>query len=126
MRSLQRISSQALRLFLRENLLSFDLLGLREKLLAHLKLLASFSVCKKPIVTDANESMGKSMKEKAADEFQSPECKFHTPALSLVVLAQEGDLALVYVQNAVVGYGNSVGITAEVVKDFLRASKRRF
>ncbi len=74
---------------------------------------------------DANESPGQDMKQKAANELVG--VKSHQLLLvSLpVIFPAECDLAILEADQTFVGYGDAVGIAAEIVQHLSRAAKGR-
>ena len=74
---------------------------------------------------DAHESTGKDMKQKAADELLSLESHQLLLVSLPVIFPAECDFAVFKPDQTVVGYGDPVRITAEIVQHLFRAAKRR-
>ena len=67
-------------------------------------------------VADAHEAFWQHVKEEAAQELRSLESHGTLPAAMGIVLPSEGDLLAVESDQAVVGDGDAVGVTAEIAQ----------
>ena len=84
------------------------------------------AVGEKAEVTDAHEAIGQNVEEEAADEFLG--MKGHglfSIAISSISITQ-GDLAVLDVEDAVIGKSHAVGVAAEVIKHGLWRTERLF
>lgn len=83
------------------------------------------AVGQKAEMADADEGGWKGVKKEPPDEFFRGQS--HNIALVAVatIAKSKGDVAVLDVENAVVGNGDAVGIAAEVVEDFIRPAERR-
>ena len=79
------------------------------------------TVGEEAVVADALEAVGENMEEEAADELVGLEGDVLCLVVVLAVFVVEGDLAVADVENAVVGYGNAVGVPGQVVNNGLWA-----
>jgi len=84
------------------------------------------AIGEKAEVTDTHEAIGQDVEEEAADEFVGIERDglFSIPIFSISI-AQD-DLAVLDVEDAVVGERDAVGVAAEVVEDGLWGAERFF
>ena len=83
-------------------------------------------LAKKAEVTDAHEAIRQDVKQEAADKFLG--LKSHRLFLipvSAISIAQ-GDLAVLDVEDAVIGESDAVGVAAEVIEHGLWRTERLF
>ena len=75
--------------------------------------------------TDANEALGQHVEEEAPEEFVGAEG--HDPLLAAmgVVLPPETDLAVLEGDQPMVGNGDAMGVTGQVVQNIVRTAKGR-
>jgi hypothetical protein len=74
-------------------------------------------------VADADESARKDMEDESADELQSIEGEFFPLVPVCVVPEVEGDLAVLELDEAVIGDCDSVGVTAKIAKNKVWAAE---
>ena len=75
-------------------------------------------------VADADEAIGQDMEEKAAGKFFGIEGHRFQPVFVSSVPVAKSDLAVLDVEDAVVGEDHTVRVAAEVVKDRLWGPER--
>lgn len=97
-----------------------------EKLATECKLAAAITIRQKAEVTDLGETLGKNVKQEAADELVCIQSHGSDAVVFFAVFPLERDFAVLKCQQAVVGNGDPVRIAAEVVKDLSGSSERRF
>jgi len=76
-------------------------------------------MAEKAVVADALEAVGQHMEQETANEFVGLQGHDFLPVVITVILPEEGDRAVLHVEQAVVGNGHAVGIAAQVVEDLL-------
>jgi hypothetical protein len=97
-----------------------------EKLAAECKPAAAVTISQKAEVTDLGETLGKNVKQEAADEFVCLQSHGADAVVMFAVSPLERDFAVLKCQQAMVGNGDAVRIAAEVVKDLSGSSEGRF
>lgn len=94
-----------------------------QKLPGFLDVPAPVSIGEKAEVADSDIAVGQHMLEKATDEFGGIECH-QAEFLGPVVPPAESDFAISDVGDSVVGDGDPMGISAEIVEDLLWTAER--
>jgi hypothetical protein len=94
------------------------------RVLGSVPFLFPVSVAQKAVVVDALEAVGQHVQQEAAAKLFGLD--YHRLLLGIValILVAECDLALRDVQEPMIGNGQPVGITADVVQDLFGAGKR--
>ena len=77
-------------------------------------------------VTDAHEAIGQDVEQEAADEFVGikDDGLFSIPIFSISVT--QGDLAVLDLEDAVIGESDTVGVAAEVIENGVRRAEGLF
>ena len=97
-----------------------------EKLTAECKLAAAITISQKAEVTDLGETLGKNVKQEAADELVCFHSHGSDAVVFFAVFPLECDFGVLKCYQAVVANGDPVRIAAEVVKDLSGSSEGRF
>ena len=93
--------------------------GVVEQLASQSDVVKAEAVGEQAVMTDADEAPGKHMEEEAVQKLLC--CELHSALLSAVgiVLPAEGDMLAVEGEQAVVGDGDAMGVTAEKTQHLL-------
>ena len=94
--------------------------------LQRLQILFLGAVGEESEVPYAHESIWKDMEQKTPDELVCFKCHEFPRVIVFAIFVGECDPAVVDVDDAVVGYGDSMRIAPEIVENLLRAGKRLF
>jgi len=74
-------------------------------------------------MTDAHERLRQHVQEEAAQELACPERHLTVLATVSIVFPAEGDALAVKCQQAMIGNGHAVGVTAEIAQHLHRSTK---
>jgi len=96
-----------------------------EKLATECKPAAAMTIGEKAEVTDLGETVGKNVKQEAADELFCFHSHGSDAVVFFAVFPLEGDFAVSKCYQAVVGNGDPVRIAAEVIEDLSGSSEGR-
>ena len=83
-------------------------------------------MAEKTVVAKALEAFGQDMQQEAANELVRLQRQGFLPGLVAIILVAKTDLAVVDVEQAMVGDGHAVGITPQVIQDLFGTSERWF
>ena len=86
----------------------------------------AIAVAEKTVVTDALKTVRQDMEQKAANEFAGLQSQRFLLVVVTVIFPTKGDLAVVDVQQAVIGNGNAVRVQTQVVQDLFGTAEGRF
>src|ERR1700722_9288518 len=106
---------------------SFVGLGLQlrhaEKFATTGELVLTVAVAEQAVITDPLEAAGQDMDEEAADELVGIQCHRLLLAAATIILPLEANLAIVDIEDAIVGNGDAVCVSADVFQDLLRSGE---
>jgi len=88
------------------------------------ELLLPIAVPQETVVANASESVGKYVEQKAPDEFLGGQCHCFHGAASSIVFPLETHLVVLDSEQAMVGDGHTVGISAHIVEDLWGPGER--
>src|SRR5438552_5439904 len=83
-------------------------------------------MAEKTVVAKALEAFGHDMQQEAANELVRLQRPGFLPGLVAIILVAKTDLAVVDVEQAMVGDGHAVGITPQVIQDLFRTPEGWF
>lgn len=84
------------------------------------------AVGQKSVVADALKSVGEDVNQKAADELVGGKRHRLLAIAVTVILPLEADLTAVEIKQAVIGYGDTVSVAADVIEYLLGTAEWRF
>jgi len=84
------------------------------------------TIGKKTKVSDAKETFGEQMKEKATQKLVYRNCHGSSPVFVRGVSPAEGDLVVGHGNKTLIGNGDPVRVSAEVTQDMFRTAERSF
>jgi hypothetical protein len=84
------------------------------------------AVSEKAVVADAMETVGQGVEQEAADELVCAKGHHLLLVVVAIILAAEADPALGERDQATVGDGDAMGISAEILEHLLGSTERRF
>lgn len=97
-----------------------------QQLLAYRQQRLTFAIGEEAKISDADETSGQYMLDKAAEELRRRQSHFAVLFAVRVVLPAECDALSIKCQKAVIGDGNAMGVTAEIAQNVLRPAECRF
>ena len=89
------------------------------------QLLPSVAVAQEAIVADALEPAGEDVKQEATDELLGAEGHHLRVVVVAIVLPTEADPAILHLEQAMIGDGDTVGVASEVSQHGFRSSEGR-
>jgi hypothetical protein len=89
------------------------------------ELIGPDAVSEETEMTDADEAMRDDVQEEATDELVSVKGALFELVVVASVSVEESDLAVVDIEDAMVGDGDAVGVASQVVEDLVRATEGR-
>ena len=90
------------------------------------ELLCAIAIGEEAEVANALESIGQHVKEEAADEFVSIERHRLVLAVMAIIFPAKRDLAVIDIEQAIVGDGDTVRVPRDIVEDLVRPSEGFF
>ena len=83
-------------------------------------------MAQKAIVPDALEAVGQDMQQETANEFVGFQCHGFLLVAMPIIFPVKSHLAILDVEQSVVGDGHAMGIAAQVVEDLFGTTERPF
>ena len=84
------------------------------------------TISQKPVVSDALETPGEHVEEKAPEKFDRVQCECALPVPPLVILPAKGHCGILTGEQPAMRDRHAMGVAGEVVENMLRACERPF
>src|SRR5215472_5970499 len=95
-----------------------------QKLPAKRQFLFTIAIAQETVIADALKSIRQDVQEETADELVRIQRHRLLLAIMTIILVAECDLAVIDVQQAIIGDGHAMCVTADVVQNLLGPGKR--